>query len=218
MARPSSTIDRLFARLEATARGRTDDETFVGRHVTGIGRVVVGEGVRDLAERLGARAFTTDRGTIAMPELRPSDPENLALLFHEHLHAAEGDPRGGEAEEQRARAREALVLHLAEDEGMTDVGALLDRVEAERDAWHEPAAPGGVVDVARSAAEGEAVAPAEPSAPIKGPRTAEQAVAALLEAGYDVRGIVEALLVRWERVSRAEQREAAYRFAGRTAL
>jgi len=192
--------------------------------------VVVGEGVRDLAAGLGARAFTTDRGTIAMPELRPDDPENLSLLFHEHHHASEGRPHGGEAEERQAQAREAFVHHLASEEGVTDVGEILARLESERDHWAARAAeqPGGTgahVRAARTDRDARRFRRAARRSRRRNRRaarrlrlTAEDAVEMLLDAGFDPHGIVRALVERWHRQRLEERREASFRFAGRTVV
>ncbi|MEN0061717.1 MAG: hypothetical protein AAGA48_06170 [Myxococcota bacterium] len=223
MARPSSTIDRLFARLEAAADGRPGDPGFVRRHVTGMGKVVTGEGVQTLVDRVGARAFTTDRGTIAIPELRANDPENVALLFHEFFHQRDGHAHGGEAEERKAQAQEAMVYHLAHDEGVTDIGAILSRLEGERDAWLESAhdQPGGVVQGVRASPKGQEVRKAdakpEPATKAPGKLRGPDAMKALLDAGYSRHGIVRELVTRWRRMSKEERRLWAYRFAGRTA-
>lgn len=202
------------------------------RHVSGLGgtgRVVVGEGVRDLADRLGARAFTTERGTIAMPELRTHDPENLSLLFHERFHATEGQAHGGEAEERRAQAQEAMVHHLAHREGVTDVATLVARLEDERDAWLADAdhQPGGTVVGARASRADRQARRAKrkerkqlrrnPRALWQRGLSSDEAVQVLLDAGYSLHAIAQELLVRYERHAREERRDQAYRFAGRTA-
>jgi hypothetical protein len=125
--------DDLPTRLDPTLR--REMETLVGGDLPDI-RLHTGEKARAMADSLGARAFTAGGGDVffGQGELSTATPEGKALLAHELTHVAEGHiglsrPVGRpekDALEDRARAREAMVLAQEQQVGKPPEDGMLE--------------------------------------------------------------------------------------------
>lgn len=107
-----ATSERLSARA---------DSGLVSRRMSDGGEVYTGSLARRALRSVGARAMTVEGGDIVVDsDFDPSRSQDAALYAHERIHQKGSGGDGGgaaghtDAEEQAARAIEAMVLHRME--------------------------------------------------------------------------------------------------------
>lgn len=104
---------------------RKEMETIIGVDLPEV-RIHTGEGAKEMAEALGARAFAVGRSDIffGQGEFAPQTSTGKALLAHELSHVAEGKaglarrPRRPEREEVELRAKRVEEMVLAKEESV----------------------------------------------------------------------------------------------------